>query len=120
MRALPPEQIGTLALRAIPSHRLLENSFSISATWRAEIPTAAAPTPTPETLLVWRPDLEVRHRVVAPDEAGWLRRLSSAPTSFGALCDALAHDGDSVEAAAAQAFALVARWLADGLLSRDG
>jgi hypothetical protein len=119
VRALPPEQIGALTLRAIPCHRLLENGFPISSAWRAEPPAAAAPTPAPETLLVWRPDLEVRHRVVASDEVTWLRRLSSAPSSFGALCDALAHD-DSVEAAAAQAFALVARWLADGLLSRHG
>jgi hypothetical protein len=119
VRALPPEQIGALALRAIPCHRLLENSFPISSVWRSEIP-GTAPSPAPETLLVWRPDLEVRHRVVAPDEVTWLRRLSSAPSSFGAFCDALAHDGESVEAAAAQAFALVARWLADGLLSRHG
>jgi hypothetical protein len=118
VRALPPEQIGALTLRVIPSHRLLENSFPISAAWRAE--TAAAPTPAPETLLVWRPALEVRHRVVAPDEATWLRGLSATPRSFGALCDALAHEGDALEAAAAQAFALVGRWLADGLLSRDG
>ena len=42
------------------------------------------------------------------------------PTSFGVFCDALASEGDAVEVAAAHAFALVGRWLADGLLSRDG
>jgi hypothetical protein len=119
VRALPPEQIAALPLRAIPSHRLLDNAFQVSSTWRAELP-APAPTSEPETLLVWRAELEVRHRVVAADELTWLRRLSSTPSTFGALCDALVPEGESVEAAAAQAFALVARWLADGLLTRHG
>lgn len=115
VRALPPEQLGALALCLIPSHALLENRFGISATWRALDPEAS-PSPQPETLLVWRPDLDVRHRALDPDEAVWLRRLSSAPISFGALCEELAGDRTGEEAAT-QAFNLVSRWLADGLLA---
>ncbi len=118
VRALPPERVGELQLKPIPCHALLDNRFRVSVTWRAEAPTAAPPpAPEPETLLIWRPTLDVRHRAVEPDEAAWLRGLSSSPMSFGALCEALAVD-QPPEAAAAQAFALVSRWLADGLLSR--
>jgi hypothetical protein len=107
-------------LRLIPSHVLLDSRFRVSATWRLIDPAepgepTAPPAPEPETLLVWRPELEVRHRAADPDEALWLRRLSSSGLSFGALCDALAVD-NTPEAAAARAFALVSRWLADGLL----
>jgi hypothetical protein len=121
VRARPPEQLGELTLRLVPSHALLDDRFRISETWRAIDPAApggpvAPPAPEPETLLVWRPDLDVRHRVVEPAEAVWLRRLSSAPTSFGALCEALAAD-QTGDAAARQAFELVSRWLADGLLA---
>jgi hypothetical protein len=119
VRALPPEDLGALALRAIPSHRLLDGRYQTSVSWRSAPPAAAPPT-GPETLLVWRPGLEVQHRVVAPDEASWLRRLSSSPLSFGELCEALVPETDALEAAAARDFALVARWLADGLLARHG
>jgi hypothetical protein len=121
VQALPPEQIGELELRLIPSHALLDNRFRVSAIWRAVDPAApgahpSPPPPEPETLLVWRPDLDVRHRVVDGDEAAWLRRLSSSPISFGAVCEALAVE-NAPETAASHAFALVSRWLADGLLS---
>jgi len=111
LAGIAPADLGAFRLRSIPCAALLENRFAIATAWRTRhLPAAAA-----ETLLVWRRDVEVFHRPVDAEEAGWLRRLAPDGLAFQALCAGLAA-GRSDQAAAARAFELVGRWAADGLL----
>ena len=117
LRAIDPARFGALRLAVIPAHRVLENRFSIAATWRAEDPAATPARDVPETLIVWRRDVDVLHRAADADEARWLARLAQpGGVAFEALCAQLAETRAD-EAAAARAFELVARWASEGLLS---
>jgi hypothetical protein len=107
LRRTPPERLGGLALRLGPCHALLDNRFRVAA------PTTV-PEQGPETLFVWRRELEVFHRAVDSDEAAWLRRLAPG-ISFEALCEELGRDAPD-DVAAARALALVGRLAADGAL----
>jgi len=119
LRAVPPEQFGALRFRLIPSHRLLDNRFAIAPTWRAEDPNEAPPRAARETMIVWRRDSAVFHRVADADEALWLPRLADARGApFADLCAALGEKLPD-EAAAARAFELVARWAAEELIVVD-
>jgi hypothetical protein len=117
LRGVAPERFGALHLRLIPAHRLLTGRFTISHTWRAENPGLTPPRAQPETLIVWRRDVDVFHRPADADEARWLPRLADADGfAFETLCAALAESLSDDEAAA-RAFELVARWAGEGLLS---
>jgi hypothetical protein len=117
LRAIEPAHFGALRLALIPAHRLLENRFSITDTWRAEDPAATPPRDAPERLIVWRRDVDVFHRVADADEARWLPGLAQpGGIAFEALCAELA-EARADEAAAARAFELVARWASEGLLA---
>ena len=118
LRARPPESFATLALRLVPSHELLDARFDVVPLWRAHNLEAAAPEPRPTTLIVWRHDTEVFHRAADTEEAAWLGRLQSADLPFAELCAELTT-GRTDDAAAARAFELLARWMADGLLKAD-
>jgi hypothetical protein len=119
MAALGPG-IATAPLRSIVASALVPCAHTIDALYLAlaagNTPPVAAATPC--VLLVWRESPQVFHRVVSSREAELLRRVASG-TTLGLLCEALAekHAG-SVEAAAAEVFALVGRWIADGLLAQ--
>ncbi len=116
LREVAPERFGALRFRLTPAHRLLDNRFAISATWRADDGSETPPRAQPETLIVWRRDGTVYHRPADPDEARWLPRLAGPEgVVFESLCAALAHTLTD-EAAAARAFQLVARWAGDGLI----
>lgn len=116
LSTVPPEQFGALRFRLIPSHRLLENRFAISETWRAERPGDVPPRPEPETLIVWRRDVTVFHRPADADEARWLPALAGASgVVFADLCAELAETHGLV-GSAARAFELSARWAGEELL----
>lgn len=116
LRGIAPERFGALRLSLIPARRVLANRFTIAPTWRD---AAATPREAPETLIVWRRDVDVLHRAADDDEARWFPRLvDPGGVAFEALCAALAETRDDA-AAAARAFELVARWAGEGLLSAD-
>ncbi len=121
VRALPPEALPELALRAIPCHATLRTEHAIAALWRALEDGSAEegdppdhPPKSAETILIWRQHLTVFHRVLDPDEGVCLPHLHDGAT-FATICDQ-ALDGREQEVAAHRAFELFARWLADGLL----
>ena len=118
LRDVAPEQFGALRLRLIPAHRLLDGRFTISETWRADDPGVTPPRAEPETLIVWRRDVDVFHRSADSDEGRFLPRLAQAVVTFEALCAELAETRADADAAA-RAFELVARWVGEGLLSID-
>jgi hypothetical protein len=117
LRDVAPDRFGAVRLRLIPAHRLLPGRFTITQAWRAEDPGATPPPAAPETVIVWRRDVDVFHRSVDADEARWLPRLAGADGFlFETLCAALAETRSDHEAAA-RAFELVARWAGEELLS---
>lgn len=121
VRALPPDALPELALRAVPCHAMLCTEYAIAPLWRAledsitEDGHADAPPKSAETILLWRQQLTVFHRVLDPDEEACLPLLRDGAT-FAAVCEQ-ALDGSSAETAAQRAFELLARWLGDGLLA---
>jgi hypothetical protein len=115
LRALPPATFAALPLRLVPSHALLETRFDVAALWRAEDPAAVPPAMAPTTLIVWRRDGEVFHRLADVEEAAWLPRFVTSAVTFEEVCAALATHRTE-EAAAARAFELLGRWASDGLL----
>jgi hypothetical protein len=125
LRTQRPEAFAELPIALVPAHRWLPLDHPVEAAWRALRPqsdptTFAAPAPAPRTLLVWRQDDTVYHRALASEEVELLQ-LARAGTSFGIICETLAAALDATsevlpEAAAERAFALLARWVDDGLL----
>jgi hypothetical protein len=115
LRARPPAAFAALPLRLVPSHALLDTRFDVAALWRAEDPGIELPERTPDTLIIWRHEGDVFHRVADAEEVGWLVRLAAGEIKFEALCAALATERTD-EAAAARAFELLGRWTSDGLL----
>jgi hypothetical protein len=114
------EAVASAPLRRIAASVLVPVTHAIDATFRALDDAEAAPVAAaePSTMLVWRESPLVFHRRVAPDEAALLALLGEG-TTLGLLCEAMAerHPPDAVDAAAAEAFSLVGRWIADGVLA---
>ena len=123
-RAFPPERFGELPLRLIRAHRFIEVDGGTEALWDGLAPESADPPPVVgaprqagpgATLLVWRPEIAVYHRAVAPGERAALA-LASVGSKFGVICDQLSG-AHHEEAAAVQAFAWLSTWISDGLLT---
>lgn len=111
--ALGLEAFPTLALQLVPSSHVVELATNADELWDAL--ESARPPPvvlaSPRTVLVWRRDVTVIHRTLAPDEAP-LVRLLAAGTTFGHICDQLVDAPDATE----RALALLLRWLDGGIL----
>lgn len=124
VRALPPEALPELTLRAVPCHATLRTEYGILPLWRAleegraerseEDDSLGDPAKMFETILIWRQRLTVFHRVVDSDEVACLPLLRDGVT-FATICEQLLQD-TGTDAAARRAFELLARWLNDGVL----
>ncbi len=126
VRAWPPEHFAELPTVLINAHRLISVAAGTAALWRKAGPeveadrtlgqpsTAGSPLAM-ETLLVWRQDLALYHRVVDAGEAEALA-LVAAGTKLGRVCDVLAAKHDEQDAVA-QAFAWLWTWASDGILA---
>jgi hypothetical protein len=116
IRALPPAEIMALTLQPIPCHRLLTHGFAIDALWSVlDQGPPAEVAATPETVLVWRPEVEVQHRVMEEDERQIFSLLDGQRT-LAQICEA--SPSASIEEAAQSLFNVLARWISDGLLVR--
>jgi hypothetical protein len=122
MTALDPAAWGDVILRRSPSVRQLALAWPAHELWQ-RVP--AEPAPARTALLVWRRDDRVLHRPLGDGEAEALAQLGDG-LAFGALCERLIErlgertgerTAERTGADAAQvAFALMQRWLADGVL----
>jgi hypothetical protein len=118
LRALTPEQFIALPLPLVPSHAFVEVAHAVDDVWRAaqqetpiEPPAAGA-----RTLVVWRQELEIHHRPLDPlEHTALVRARDGAP--FGVVCDLLA-ESLPVDEAGPAAFAMLARWVGDGIIAR--
>jgi hypothetical protein len=116
VQAMAPPELMALRLQPIPCHRVVAHGYALDDLWFAlEDSAPDTVAATPETLLVWRPELDVLHRVLPEDEAQLLARLDGE-TSLQSLCEHV--PAPSVEEAAQQLFNVVGRWLSEGLLMR--
>lgn len=126
VQGLAPEAFASLAIHLIPAHRLFTPAHEVQTVWRAlKRGEAIEPPLSPaRPLLVWRQDALVYHRPVAATELPALA-LARVGTTFGVICDLVAGatnprgpgpDGAAFDPAVAEAFALLARWVNDGLL----
>lgn len=105
-----PERLAELTIRLHPSVRLLHAKRAVHASWagaRFEARMVPAGPETGETVLVWRPRQEVRHRVLKPAEAALLDPLA-AGIPLGPAAER-----------AASGIEVFIRLLKDGVFARD-
>lgn len=112
------EQWVGASLALHPSARLLTMHHNSAALWSAldagEAPPALAVLAAPVDVLVWRSGLQPHFRSLAAVEATTLVQIERG-ASFGALCAELIDQVGEATAMETLA-ALLARWLADGVL----
>jgi hypothetical protein len=131
VRALPPESLPDLGLRAVPRVATLATEFAIAPLWRALETSASSegrseaggavepPRKVAGTILIWRQGLTVFHRPLDADELVCLPLLQEG-TTFAAVCERALADAADSQAAARRAFELLARWIDDGVLAAIG
>ncbi len=112
LRSLPEAEWPAAPLRSIPALRVVESDWPLHTIWQE----GDAP-PARTALRVWRQDGAVYHCAMDPLEQAAVERLR-AGASFGGICETLA-DLDPAEAPA-EAGALLARWIEDGLIAGIG
>jgi hypothetical protein len=115
---LPPDAWPGLRLTPHPSLRRLDLEWNAAVIARAIDEGEEPPEPergAPVAWLLWRRDLVVRWRSLAPDEAAALDAVRTG-TTFGDVCEILCAHVEP-DAAAMHAASLLKRWLADGLLA---
>jgi hypothetical protein len=117
LETLPASAWAELRLHLMPSVRLLDFDWAVSDLWgridRGE--TAEPPPRAPTAVVVWRPELRVFHRPLAPAERDALRAVR-AGERFGAVAERVAA-AVGAGAAATTLAGFLRRWLADGLLT---
>ena len=141
------ERFESQPLVPVPAFRLLALEYGVAPLWRAledrragaepggvhsaavteeggaachlEVPPAAVAMPgrRPSPIRVWRRDLAVYHRGIAPDEAACLGAMARGGATLPQLCETVLAAGAASAAEATQRMAaLVELWLEDGLL----
>lgn len=113
LAGVPAEAWPGLTLAAIPALVVVESGWPIDLAWKGE----PVPGRRPTAVRVWRQDGRVFHAAMDHGEPDALAALR-AGRPFAEICDAMAHP--EPETAAAEAGALLARWLDDGLIAAAG
>lgn len=118
LTAIAPERWAALRLAWHPSVRVLALAWNAPQTWQALVNDRERPvaqvSAEPQGWLVWRHDLTVRFRSLAPAESRVLA-LARFGSDFGQLCDALCTELGEADAAR-QAAAWLGEWVAGGLI----
>ena len=110
--ALPEAEWPQARLRAIPALEVVASDWPLHCIW-----DGSRPDRTPTVLRIWRQNGGVYHCAMDAMEGVALAALREG-RSFGEICEATA-DIDRAEAAA-EAAALLARWIEDGLIAGVG
>ena len=121
LSSVSPEKWPGLRFVAIPALMRLRLAWPVTTIWR-RVDEPSPPQgafdvePHPIQLVVWRREERVRHRLLDAIEAHALEALCEG-RDFASICETIARDiGD--EAAPERAAGYLARWQADGLLTR--
>ncbi|MEZ4401014.1 MAG: DNA-binding domain-containing protein [Kofleriaceae bacterium] len=115
LAASDPTGLPELPLAWVSSATVVPLAYTVDATWAAVEEGQPPPPPAPcaRVVLVWRRDLQARHRTLEPDEAAVAVAVAGGVT-FAELCGLLPGDDDVV---AARAIELLLRWLDAGVLA---
>ena len=120
LRRLDPGEWPALVFAPLPSVCVLDLHWDIEPSWRTlkqaapgDAAVLSAPAPNPHSVLVWRPQLEVRFRTLTAAAAGLLRAALMGQ-SFAQVCEHAAAEVGPAHAPSHAAGAL-REWLADGL-----
>jgi hypothetical protein len=107
-----PEDWASLRFRLVPALDVLRSRWPVHDVWSAP---RTAPGMQPTVVRVWRQDFVVFHAPMdAVEEMAFAALRAGLP--FAAVCEAVAEHVPE-EDAAAEAGALLARWIADGLVA---
>lgn len=115
-----PDAWATMRLQLLPHAQLLHTTCNVDAFRRAADRGSSRPARRRLTrtrpLLIWRPTLDVRYRVVAADELPALQGALNGEC-FGQLCEREA-ERHGPSAALPRMATLLGRWLDEGLIGR--
>jgi len=124
LRAWPQEEFMSLPLKLIAAHRIVTVDYAVADFWK-QIGDDGGPDvadesedPAGESLLVWRQDASVYHRIIGQAERGVLELVVQGAT-FGGLCESL-PSWRTPEEGSVQAFSWLWSWTTDGLLVSVG
>jgi hypothetical protein len=115
LRAVPPDAWADLRFELVPALDVLRSAWPLHDVWAAP---AEPPEARPTVLRIWRHDFVVFHTAMDEVEADAFAAVQDG-RSFGDVCEAVAEHV-APETAAAEAGALLARWIEDGLVTRAG
>ncbi len=114
LREVPADRWAELRFVQIPALEVVQALWPVHRIWAGEAVSEQSPERT--TILVWRsPGDDVLHTAMDDRTAHALRLLRNGEC-FAAICGAFADLAP--EAAAHEAAAQLARWLADGIIAR--
>ncbi len=111
LQTMAPEAFAALELQTIAALRVIPTAHDAIAWWEAG---AGDVLPEPAAIVVWRRDRAVLHRSIDRHEQRFLEKIAGK-TPFCVICEQVEEQQiseDSVQAA----FALLGRWVVDGLL----
>ncbi len=115
LASIPPEAWAEIRLELSPTLRIVELEFAVAGSWERVgkgepfEPPAGAPT----CYRLWRREHTVFYRTIDETEQDAL--AAAAGGTFGDVCAAIA-DRIGDEAAPAEAFAILSRWINDGIV----
>jgi hypothetical protein len=118
---ISPEEWAELRFSWHPSVQVLELEWNVPEIWKAvtegdaDPPESPEPRLTPASWLIWRRDLQIFFRELAPEEALAVA-ASRAGQSFGELCVALCEHLDATESSR-QAAGFLRGWVESGVLT---
>ena len=116
--SVAPQEWADLHFAWSPSVQLLELEWNVPQLWKAVTEESERPepalSPEPVSYLIWRRELQIYFRALAPAEARVLA-ASRAGQSFGELCVLLCEHLDESEASL-QAAGFLRGWVESGLI----
>ncbi|MCB1484394.1 MAG: putative DNA-binding domain-containing protein [Hyphomicrobiaceae bacterium] len=119
LASFAPEDFGRLSFTPHPTARRIDTNFDLNAIWCAlaadEPPPDAHPLAAPQSLLIWRQDLDSHFRVLGAEERMMWDEACKG-VSFGVLCE-MAATFDDPDGAPLRAAGYLQSWIASGLLA---
>jgi len=115
LEAIGATDAPALSFALVPACIVLVAAWPVHEVWK-ESAAGARLTPARTALRVWREGFSVYHACMDASEEAALARVA-ADATFAEVCEVFA-ERVSLEDAARQAGALLARWLEDGILIR--
>jgi hypothetical protein len=113
LRAIPPDAWADLRFELVAALDVVESDWPVHEVWQTP---ASEPERLQTTIRVWRHDFVVFHTAIDPLERAAFGAVRAGRT-FEDVCEAVAAHVDP-DMAPAEAGALLARWIEDGLVAR--